>query len=110
MNQVILMGRLTKDPDDRTSVVRYTLAVDRRYKKDGEAAADFIQCKAFGKTGEFAAKYFRKGTKVIITGRIETGSYTDKDGNKVFTTDVIAENQEFCESKKQEEKTEEYPF
>ena len=109
MNKVILMGRLTKDPDVRYSqgetascVARYTLAVDRRFaRRDSQDAqtADFIQIVAFGKSGEFAEKYFRKGTKVIVTGRIQTGSYTNKDGVKVYTTDVVAEDQEFAESK-----------
>jgi single-strand DNA-binding protein len=108
MNKVILMGRLTRDPDVRYSqgetascVARYTLAVDRRFaRRDSQdQTADFIQIVAFGKAGEFAEKYFRKGTKVIVTGRIQTGSYTNKDGVKVYTTDVVAEDQEFAESK-----------
>ena len=109
MNKVILMGRLTKDPDVRYSqgetascVARYTLAVDRRFaRRDSQDAqtADFIQIVAFGKSGEFAEKYFRKGTKVIVTGRIQTGSYTNKDGVKVYTTEVVVEEQEFAESK-----------
>ena len=107
MNKVILMGRLTRDPDVRysagesgTSVARYTLAVDRRFnKRDGEATADFISCVAFGRSAEFAQKYFRQGLKVVVTGRIQTGSYTNRDGNKVYTTDVVVEDQEFAESK-----------
>ena len=106
MNKVILMGRLTRDPETRTSsgdnatqLTRYSLAVDRRFKRDGEQAADFINCVAFGKAGEFADKYFRKGMKVAVTGRIQTGSYTNKDGQKVYTTDVVIEEQEFAESK-----------
>lgn len=106
MNKVILCGRLTKDPDIRYSqndnsiaVAKYTLAVDRKFKKEGEQSADFISITALGKNGEFAEKYFHKGTKVIITGRIQTGSYTNKDGNKVYTTDVLVEEQEFAESK-----------
>lgn len=106
MNKVNLIGRLTKDPDTRytqgnnpTAVSRYTLAVERRYNKDGEQQADFINCVAFGKGAEFTEKYFKKGMKVAVTGRIQTGSYTNKDGNKVYTTDVIVEEQEFCESK-----------
>jgi len=109
MNKVILCGRLTRDPDVRysqgesaTAVARYTLAVDRRFaRRDQQDAqtADFIGIVAFGKAGEFAEKYFRKGTKVIVTGRIQTGSYTNKDGVKVYTTDVVAEDQEFAESK-----------
>ena len=107
MNKVILMGRLTRDPEVRysqgeqaTAIARYTLAVDRRFKRDGDQqTADFIPCVAFGKAGEFAERYFRKGTKVLVTGRIQTGSYTNKDGQKVYTTDVIVEEQEFAESK-----------
>ncbi len=106
MNKVILMGRLTKDPDVRysqgenaTAVARFSLAVDRRFKREGEQTADFIGCIAFGKLGEFAEKYLRKGTKVVVTGRIQTGSYTNKDGQKVYTTDVVVEECEFAESK-----------
>ena len=109
MNKVILMGRLTRDPEVRYSqgenamaVARYTLAVDRRVSRNnqnGEQTADFIQCVAFGRSGEFAEKYFRKGMKVVVTGRIQTGSYTNKDGQKVYTTDVVVEDQEFAESK-----------
>ena len=109
MNKVILCGRLTRDPDVRYSqgesamaVARYTLAVDRRFaRRDQQDAqtADFIGIVAFGKAGEFAERYFRKGTKVIVTGRIQTGSYTNKDGAKVYTTDVVTEDQEFAESK-----------
>ena len=102
MNKVILIGRLTRDPEVRTgemTIARYTLAVDRRFRREGEATADFINCVAFGKSGEFAEKYFRKGTKVAVTGRIQTGSYTNKDGQKVNTTDIIVEEQEFAESK-----------
>ena len=103
MNKVILIGRLTKDVELRqageTSVARYSLAVDRKFKRDGEQDADFINCVAFSKQGEFAEKYFRKGMKVAIVGRLQTGSYKNKDGNTVYTTDVIVEEQEFCESK-----------
>lgn len=106
MNKVILIGRLTRDPDVRyaqnensTAVARYSLAVDRRFKRDGEQSADFISCVAFGKLGEFAEKYLRKGIKIAIVGRIQTGSYTNRDGQKVYTTDVVVEEQEFCESK-----------
>ena len=107
MNKVILIGRLTRDPDVRysagengTSVARYTLAVDRRFsRRDGEATADFISCVAFGRSAEFAEKYFHQGLKVVVTGRIQTGSYTNRDGNKVYTTDVVVEDQEFAESK-----------
>ena len=107
MNKVILMGRLTRDPDVRyssgdnqTAVARYTLAVDRRFNRNNsDQTADFINCVAFGRSGEFAEKYFRKGMKIAITGRIQTGSYTNKDGQKVYTTDVVVEEQEFAESK-----------
>lgn len=107
MNKVILMGRLTRDPEVRysqgenaTAVARYTLAVERRFNRNGdENSADFIGCVAFGRTGEFAEKYFRKGTKVLVTGRIQTGSYINRDGVKVYTTDVVVEDQEFAESK-----------
>ena len=106
MNKVILMGRLTRDPevrytqgDNAMAIARYSLAVDRRFKRDGEPDADFINCVAFGKSGEFAEKYLKKGTKVVVVGRIQTGSYTNKDGQKVYTTDVVVEEQEFAESK-----------
>ena len=106
MNRVILIGRLTRDPEVRYSqgeksiaIARYTLAVDRKFKKEGEQSADFISCVAMGKNGEFAEKYLKQGTKIAIEGRIQTGSYTNKDGNKVYTTDVIVEGHEFCESK-----------
>ena len=110
MNRVILMGRLTRDPDVRYSqsgdgsmaVARYTLAVDRRRSRNSdsnEQTADFISCVAFGRQGEFAEKYLHQGTKLVIQGRIQTGSYTNRDGNKVYTTDVVVEEQEFAESK-----------
>lgn len=106
MNKVILMGRLVRDPDVRytqgdnpLAIARYTLAVDRRYKKEGEQTADFINCVAFGKAGEFVEKYLHKGMKMTVSGRIQTGSYTNNDGNKVYTTDVVVEEQEFAESK-----------
>lgn len=107
MNTVILLGRLTADPEVRNTadgkqVARYTLAVDRRFKKDGDTNADFIRCVTFGKSAEFTEKYFKKGTKVSLRGRIQTGSYKDKDGKTVYTTDVIVEEQEFAESKKTE--------
>ena len=108
MNKVIEIGRLTKDPDIRysqgantTCVARYTLAVDRKFKQEGQPNADFINCIAFGKLGEFAEKYLHKGIKIAVTGRIQTGSYKNKDGNTVYTTDVVVEEQEFCESKSQ---------
>ncbi len=109
MNKVILMGRLTRDPEVRYSqgdnplaIARYTIAVDRRYSRNSgqdDATADFINCVAFGRNGEFAEKYLKKGTKICLEGRIQTGSYTNKDGQKVYTTEVVAENQEFAESK-----------
>ena len=106
MNKVILMGRLTRDPEVRYSqsenasaVARYTLAVDRRFKRDGEQSADFINCVAFGRAAEFAERYLRQGVKIAVTGRIQTGSYTNRDGVKVYTTDVVIEEQEFAESK-----------
>ena len=106
MNKVILMGRLTKDPDIRYTqvsnpicVARYTLAVDRRFHKEGEQTADFINCVVFGKGAEFAQKYLFRGTKISISGRIQTGSYTKQDGTKVYTTEVVVEEQEFAESK-----------
>ena len=110
MNKVILMGRLTRDPDVRysagensTAVARYTLAVDRRFARRDEnnsgQSADFIGCVAFGKSAEFAEKYLHQGTKIVVTGRIQTGSYTNRDGQKVYTTDVVVEDQEFAESK-----------
>lgn len=108
MNKVILMGRLTKDPDirytqDGTAVARYTLAVDRRYQRDGEQKADFISCTVFGRGAEFAEKHLKKGTKIVAAGRIQTGSYTNRDGQKVYTTDIVVEEQEFAESKKTQE-------
>ena len=107
MNRVILMGRLTRDPEVRysqgenaTAVARYTLAVDRRFSRNNdEQTADFINCVAFGRAGEFAEKYLHKGTKIAVTGRIQTGSYTNKDGVRVYTTDVVVEDHEFAESK-----------
>ena len=107
MNKVILMGRLTRDPDIRytqgenaQAVARYTLAVDRRFRRqDSDQNADFIGCVAFGRSAEFAEKYLRQGIKIVVTGRIQTGSYTKNDGTRVYTTDVIVEDQEFAESK-----------
>ena len=106
MNKVILMGRLTRDPEIRysqgersTAVARYSLAVNRTFKRDGEPDADFINCVAFGRQGEFAEKYMKQGTKIVISGRIQTGSYTNRDGVKVYTTDVVVEEQDFAESK-----------
>ena len=107
MNKVILMGRLTRDPDIRNgadgkiNVARYNLAVDRRFTdKDGNRSADFISCVAFGNSAEFVNKYLKKGTKIVVEGRIQTGSYDDRDGKKVYTTDVIVESHEFAESAK----------
>lgn len=107
MNKVILMGRLTRDPevrysagDNSTAVARYTLAVNRRFKRDNEPTADFIPCVAFGKAAEFAEKWFRQGMQVTISGRIQTGSYTNREGRKIYTTEVVLEEQEFAESKR----------
>lgn len=105
MNKIILMGRLTRDPEMRTgttTVTRYTLAVDRRFKREGEPDADFFNCTAFGKSAEFADKYFRQGTKVVVTGRMESDNYTNKDGQKVYGWKVIVDEQEFAESKNAE--------
>ncbi|MGN0155019.1 MAG: single-stranded DNA-binding protein [Lachnospiraceae bacterium] len=106
MNKVILMGRLTRDPEIRYSqgdnampIARYTLAVDRRFQKNSDQSADFISCVAFSRSAEFAEKWLKQGMKICITGRIQTGSYTNKDGVKVYTTDVVVEDQEFAESK-----------
>ena len=117
MNKAVLVGRLTRDPEVRysqgenaTAVARYTVAVDRRFKRDGEPTADFIPCVVFGRSAEFAEKYFRQGMRVSISGRIQTGSYTNKDGSytnkdgvKVYTTEVIVEEQEFAESRAESE-------
>ena len=105
LNRVVLVGRLTKDPEFRTTpsgvdVATFTLAVNRNFKsKNGEQQADFINCVAFGRQGEFAEKYLKQGTKIVISGRIQTGSYTNRDGVKVYTTDVVVEEQDFAESK-----------
>ena len=108
MNKVILMGRLTRDPEIRYSqgersmaIARYTLAVDRRRRSNNgeEATADFISCVAFDRLAEFAEKYLHQGTKIVVSGRIQTGSYTNKDGQRVYTTEVIVEESEFAESK-----------
>jgi len=106
VNKVILMGRLTRDPELQystgqkpTTIARYTLAINRNFKRPGEAEADFLRCIAFGKAAEFAEKYFRQGLKIVIVGRIQTGSYTNKEGQKVYTTEVIIEEQDFAESK-----------
>lgn len=106
MNKVILMGRLTRDPDihysqneNSTAVAKFSLAVPRRFKRQGDQEADFISCVAFGKLAEHAEKYYRQGLKVVVCGRIQTGSYTNKDGQKVYTTDVVVEESNFAESK-----------
>lgn len=106
MNKWVGMGRLTRDPEVRYSqgenamaIARYTLAVDRRRSREGEQSADFISCVVFGKGAEHAEKYYHKGIKICVSGRIQTGSYTNKDGQKVYTTDVVIEEQEFAESK-----------
>ena len=112
MNKVVLMGRLTRDievkysqGENATAIARYTLAVPRRFKREGEAEADFINCVAFGRAAEFAEKYFRQGTKIVISGRIQTGSYTNRDGVKVYTTDIVIEEQDFAESKNASEQS-----
>ena len=106
MNKVVLVGRLTRDPevrysqgDSATAVARYTLAVNRRYKKDGDQEADFVSCVTFGKNAEFAQKYLHKGMRIVIGGRISTGNYKDKDGKTIYTTDVIVEEHEFAQNK-----------
>lgn len=118
MNSTQLIGRVCRDIEvrysqngnDSTAIARFTVAVDRRFKKEGGDTADFISCVAFGRTAEFLEKYFKKGMRIALNGRIQTGSYTNKDGVRVYTTDVIAENVEFCESKKDgEEKRDDIP-
>ena len=106
MNKAVLVGRLTRDPevrysqgDNATAVARYTVAVDRRFKRDGEPTADFIPCVVFGRSAEFAEKYFRQGMRVLVSGRLQTGSYVNKDGQRVYTTEVILDDQEFADSK-----------
>ena len=104
MNRVILIGRIVADPDVRVNdggmtIAKYRLAVDRQFKKDGEPNADFLNCVVFGKSADFARNYLAKGMKIAVEGRIQTGSYTNKDGNKVYTTDIVVEHQEFCERK-----------
>lgn len=112
MNKVILMGRLTRDPEVRytqgdkaIAIARFSLAVQRRYKQNDGPDADFINCVSFGKAAEFAEKYFRQGMKICISGRIQTGSYVNRDGIKVYTTDVVIEEQDFCESKTSSEQS-----
>lgn len=106
MNKVILMGRLTRDPevrysqgDNAAAIAKFALAVNRKTKRENETSADYINCISFGRSAEFAEKYFRKGTKIVILGRIQTGSYTNRDGQKVYTTDIVIEEQDFAESK-----------
>ena len=106
MNKVILMGRLTRDPEIRYSqgegsmaIARFSLAVDRRFKRDGEATADFFNCTAFGKQADFVEKYLKQGSKILVTGRIENNNYTDKNGNKVYSVQIMIEELEFAESK-----------
>lgn len=117
MNKVILMGRLVRDPETRCTtgedpltIARYTLAVDRRFRREGESTADFISCVAFGRNAAFAEKYFLKGTKIVISGRIQTNSYTNREGKKVYTTDVMIETQEFAEGKKANQDTDDNGF
>ena len=116
MNKVILIGRLTREPDVRysqgereTVIARYSLAVPRKFKRDNEPDCDFINCVAFGKNGEFAEKYLQKGIKIAVVGHIQTGSYTNRDGQKIYTTDVIVDEQEFCESKGASQNNEDRP-
>ena len=112
MNKVVLVGRLTKDPETRyagseekSAVARYTLAVERKVKKENEPAADFIPCVAFQKQAEFAANYFRQGMRIAVSGRIQTGSYVNREGIRIYTTDVIIEEQEFAESRQEQEQS-----
>lgn len=112
MNKVILVGRLTRDPEVRYSqgentmaIARYTIALNRRFKREGDPEADFIRCVVFGRAAEFAEKYFRQGLRIAISGRIQTGSYTNKEGGKVYTTEVVVEEQEFAESMAEREHT-----
>lgn len=111
MNKVILIGRLTRDPEVRYSqgekslaIARYTLAVERRIKREGEASADFISCVAFGKQAEHAEKYYRQGLKIAVCGRLQTGSYVNSEGTKVYTVEVVIEEQEFAEAKKEQQR------
>lgn len=110
MNKVMLIGRLTRDVEmnysaNNTAVARYTLAINRPYKREGEQEADFLRCVAFGKTAELAERYLAKGVRVAIDGRIQTGSYTNRDGQKVYTTDIIVERQEFLEKRAENSQT-----
>ena len=117
MNKVILIGRIVADPEVRytqgesaSAVAKYRLAVERRFRREGEPTADFISCVAFGKNGEFAERYLRKGVKIAVEGRIQTGSYTNKDGQKVYTTDIVVEAHEFCESRPSQSNSEVPPI
>ena len=114
MNKCIMMGRLTKDPEIRytnngKTVGSFSIAVDRRFKSEGQPEADFFNCTTFGKQAEFVEKYLKKGTKILIVGRIQTGSYTNKDGQKVYTTDIVVEEHEFVESKANNDSTDSKP-
>ncbi len=116
MNKAILMGRLTRDPEVRYSqtqtamvIARFSIAVDRRFKRDGEAETDFFNCTAFGKQGEFVEKYLKQGTKILVTGRIENNNYTNKDGQKIYSTDIKVEEIEFAESKSAHGNVQEQP-
>ena len=113
MNNVCLMGRLTSKPDVRDTknsvIASFTLAVDRRFAREGEQTADFIRCVCFGKTAEFAEQYLEKGTKIAVTGRIQTGSYENQDGERRYTTDIILDSIEFAESKRRDPEPEEEP-
>jgi single-strand DNA-binding protein len=108
MNKIILMGRLTKDPEIRysqnnTAIAKYSLAVDRRFKRDGDPEADFFTCSAFGKSAEFVEKYLKKGTKIVVVGEIHNNNYTNKNGEKVYSFEVLVSEHYFAESKKSEE-------
>lgn len=116
MNKVILVGRLTRDPEIRyadtekkSAFTRYTLAVERKIKKEQEPAADFISCVAFQHQAEFAANYFRQGMRIAVSGRIQTGSYVNREGTRIYTTDVIIEEQEFAESRHEQEQSKQAP-
>ena len=115
MNRIILMGRLCNEPEIRysqnnTAIAKYSLAVDRRFKRDGEPEADFFNCTVFGKGAEFAEKYLKKGTKILITGEVRNNNYTDKNGNKVYATEILVNEHEFAESKKAENEVVEGEF
>lgn len=112
MNKVVLLGRLTRDPEIRTAagesgttIARFTLAVNRRFRRDGEPNADFISCVAFGRTAEFIEKYITKGRQICVSGRIQTGSYTNKDNQRIYTTDVVVEEVDFADSRRDDAAT-----